>query len=121
MSQKIMDIDSRLLDPEEIDKCLNCKRPECNDCLGRQGWYENSLKSQWIVLEADKLVEWYNEGRSYRWISEKLGTNLDTIRKRMKEYGIGFSMPRPTLTYAFFLALPEEQRRHLTWKGERMG
>lgn len=121
MAQKIMDADSRLFDQEEIDKCLNCEQPRCTDCLGRRGWYKNKPKTQWITLEADKLVEWYNEGRSYRWISEKLGTNLDTIRKRMKEYGIGFSLPRPTLTYAFFLALPEEQRKHLTWKGERMG
>ena len=118
MSQRIMDTDSRLFDPREIEKCLNCGKPRCNNCLAERRVEKE--KTARFILEADKIAEWYNEGRTIRYISERMGTHFDTIRKRMKEYGLAFSGDRPTLTYAWFMALTEEHRRCLTWKGERL-
>lgn len=117
MSQKLLDVDSRLLDPAEIEKCLNCERPKCNNCLAD---VYTGKKTQRVILEADKLAEWYNEGRTIRWIADHMGLHNDTVRKRVKEYGLCFTEPRPRLSYAFFLALPETQRKYLTWKGERL-
>lgn len=117
MSQDLFDRDSRLLDPVEIEKCLNCGKPKCNNCLSEK---YSGRKDQHTIIEADKLAEWYNEGRTTRWIAGRMGIHNDTIRKRMREYGLHFTYPRPRLSYAFFLALPEEQRKFITWKGERM-
>jgi hypothetical protein len=118
MEQPLFDRDSKLFDPAEIEKCLNCGKPRCNNCLAEKRVEKETTAR--FILEADKIAEMYNEGRTIRYISERMGVHFDTIRKRMKQYGLGFAGDRPTLTYAWFLALPEEQRRCLTWKGERL-
>lgn len=117
MSHKLLSIDSLEPEHEDIEKCLNCKKPECTNCLGD---YFLTTSPKRIVLEADKLAEWYNEGKTNPWIALRMGTHIDTIRRRFKEFGLGFTQPRPVLTKEFFEALPKGQRKYLTWKGERM-
>ena len=100
---------------EEIEKCLNCDKIKCDNCLAfgyRKG------KKHVFILDVGKFTEMYNGGYTYRYMSKKLGCHHDTLTKWMVSFGIYAASPRPKLTRKTFEALPSEQRQYLTWKGE---
>lgn len=104
-------------DKEEIETCLNCIRPRCNNCYDRI--YRNKRNHK-IVLDADVFVGLYNAGFTASKMALKLKLHRDTLERRLQEYGIFLQIPRPKLDKAYFEALPEDQRRFIAWEGVLM-
>lgn len=66
----------------EVDMCLNCKKPECDDCISNQ------------PAEGKALLEyrWHEKMYSVRQLAKISGRDVDTIRYRLKVGGVDFAM-----------------------------
>lgn len=103
--------------PEEIDACLHCAKPKCNNCL------ENAYRgreSRNVIIDAGELTELYNDGVSVVGMAARLGVHPDTLRKRMREFGFSAAHPRRPISKGTFTALDPVQRKYLSWKGEKL-
>lgn len=63
----------------EIETCLNCKRPFCDDCIGTKN--KNSSRGNRIV----QVAELIDRGMSIREMSKELGLDRSTIRYWVKK------------------------------------
>lgn len=65
---------------EQIEMCLNCTRPECNNCLGTI--YSNDKYSQKFK---DEVVEMYMSGISAVQVGVAFGIHRKTVQKWAKK------------------------------------
>ena len=103
-----------VFDPEEIELCLNCTKPECTNCLDQH--YRTTYEK--VILDGELLVRLYNQGYTLRYMGKKLGVHWSTLSKRLNAYGLPATLPRKQITKDTLMALPSHQRQMLTWKGE---
>lgn len=57
--------------PEKIDKCLNCKRVFCNNCLGAGG--------KKVRIKREEFMQLYNAGYSDQQIAKMLCSKVKTV------------------------------------------
>lgn len=67
----------------EIEQCLNCKRPECNNCLGDITGGNRTYTPE-IKAEA---AQRYRSGQSIQKIAQDTRIPKDTIRYWIKKAG----------------------------------
>lgn len=100
----------------EIDMCLNCAKEKCNDCISR-AYAGRNMK---LTLDGSGFAERYNAGTPITEIARLLRMNVDTLYKRMRSYNLPAGPSRPVIGRDTFEALDRDQRRFITWKGERL-
>lgn len=98
MSAKNKAWDYHSLDtPEQINKCLNCKRSECSNCVAlpackydkalAKGLSENEMKYHMVLNAADKaFLEYYPIYNTDREIGAAIGkspSGAHTIREKL--------------------------------------
>ena len=115
MGTAILKDNPSAMNPEEIEACLNCKKPRCTDCFAKA--YKGSQKQKKFI-DAKLLTELYNAGVTKVVIARRLGIHMDTLNKRLAQFGIPSDYPRPFLRKETFTALDFETRTHITWGGE---
>lgn len=57
--------------PEKIDKCLNCKRTFCNNCLGAGGGRKR--------IDREEFMQLYNAGYNDQKIAATLFAGVQTV------------------------------------------
>lgn len=57
--------------PEKIDKCLNCKRTFCNNCLGADGGRKR--------INREEFMQLYNAGYNDQKIAATLFAGVKTV------------------------------------------
>lgn len=106
---------------EEIDRCLNCTRSKCTDCIGREPVLKKN-KRPYKVIDAEEFINLYNSGENVLTMAEKLGVDRRLLWRRLEllkaEYRPG--QTRRVLTIADIECLPEWMQRHFVLKGEPM-
>lgn len=66
--------------PENVQKCLNCKKPDCTNCLMYGTGSNRKLRRNFFPEEMkEKAVELYRSGLTQRKIAETLGVSNSTI------------------------------------------
>lgn len=65
--------------PEQIQKCLNCEKPFCNDCRPAK---------RATKCSREELQTLWKEGKTAKEIAFILNVNLNTIYRVHKELGI---------------------------------
>lgn len=106
---------------DEVDRCLNCEKPRCVDCIGREARCQNS-KRKFKDIDAEEFIEMYNSGESILSMAEKLGVDRRLLWRRLitlkAEYKPG--RKRRVLTVEDIRRLPEWMQHYFTLKGEKM-
>ena len=63
----------------EIETCLNCKKPFCDDCIGSRG--KNPERANRI----EKVSEYIDRGMSIREMAKEMGLDRATVRYWIKK------------------------------------
>lgn len=106
---------------EEIETCLNCERPTCNDCLGRAPVDRTNHGNHYKTVDAEIFVKTYNAGLRMQQMADLLGIGYDAIMRRLDWLHLPHHPEdRPEITIETIECLPEWMQKHFTLKGERM-
>ena len=109
--------------PEQIEKCLNCKRPKCNDCVGRPGSRPDAARhgNNYRDIDAERFIAMYNSGVSVPMMAVRLDVSESSVRTRLRYMSIPSDpAKRPALSLEDIECLPNWIQKHFTLKGEPM-
>lgn len=72
---------------DDIQKCLNCEKPECTNCMGESTYAGKQMRAEQCL----RLIKPYIEGKlSARKMALQIGYNPSTVRDWAKKYaGMG--------------------------------
>lgn len=91
--------------PEVIDKCLNCKKPECDNCLGANCSVKKAHRSK---IGHDAFIKLYNSGLNDREIAESLCVNRRYVYDHRKAHDLPPKQSKGKLDSAKFIELYEK-------------
>lgn len=91
--------------PEAIAKCLNCKKPECDNCLGGNCSVKKVHKQK---IDHDVFMKLYNSGLNDREIAESLDVARKQVIDHRKEYDLPPKQPKGKLDPIRFIELYEQ-------------
>lgn len=93
--------------PEEIARCLNCVRSECNNCLHLLGTTEVKKK-----IPAEKFVYLFNSGAPLVYIARECRISKDSMSKLFGLLDLtGPASSREPITMDWLVGQPEEIRK----------
>ena len=104
-------------DREEIEHCLHCEKPYCNNCLDGK----HHEDAPFHLVEAATLTRMYNEGALLGRMARAQGMNPAALKQRLTTYGLPTGRKqRPVIGKETFAQLSEGCRKYITWEGETM-
>lgn len=85
---------------QEIDQCLECEKPTCNNCLEHGGRLRRATAHAMTVEQVEQFIEMYNNGLMLADIADALNITRSTIDGRLRRFGLPTRQKnRPELTY----------------------
>lgn len=96
---------------EEIDRCLECEKPTCNNCISRGGRLRRATARVMSESQVEQFIEMYNDGIMLTDIANEINVTRSKLDCMLRRFGLPATIKKRTpITYAI---LKERENQYI--------